>query len=186
MTVTAISEPSSNLDKFELQTTKTLQNVLDVSASILDRFEISHAVLLYMPSPTHSLTLPLLPVEPELMKQLSNAVHTNTHPAVTARRQFSRPRALSDFATSVADEPILTQLMTAFRKAGMRQVYELPLVPRQHVRFVLEVARVGAPINEFELSELQSLTSTIPGRLPDFLINSPNIGSTIEAEIRVR
>ncbi len=186
MTVTAISETSSDLDKFELQTTKTLQNVLDVSASILDRFEISHAVLLYMPSPVHSLTLPLPPVEPGLMKQLSHAVHTNAHPAVTSRRQFGRPRALSDFATSVADEPVLTQLMTAFRKAGMRQVYELPLAPRPHVRFVLEVARVAEPMSDFELAELQSLASIIPGRLPSFLINSPNSSPSIDSEIRVR
>lgn len=182
----AYSEPSPIVDQYKLQSAQTLQDIHSVSAAILDRYEISHAVLLYMPSPTYSMTLPLLPIAPELKKILSQAVHTNAHPAVTSSRQFGRPRALSDFATSVDDEPVLTQLMTAFRKAGMRQVYELPLVPRQRVRFVLELARIDQLISDLELAELQSLASIIPSKLPEFLIDPPNNSTFIQTDFRVR
>ncbi|MFT5509506.1 MAG: hypothetical protein ACI89J_002593 [Hyphomicrobiaceae bacterium] len=182
----AYSEPSPIVDQYELQSAQTLQDIHSVSAAILDRYEISHAVLLYMPLPTHSMTLPLLPVAPELKKILSQAVQTNAHPAVTSSRQFGRPRALSDFATSVVDEPVLTQLMTAFRKAGMRQVYELPLVPRQRVRFVLELARIDQPISDFELAQLQSLASIIPSKLPEFLIHPSNNSTFIQTDFQVR
>lgn len=185
MTVTAYLEPNTRLGRFELESAQTLQEIHRISAFILERYEINHAVLLYMPSPSHSLTLPLLPIEPSLNDALVKAVAKNTHPAVNRDNAFGEPRSLSDFSTSVSDEPAVTELMNAFVAVGMRQVYELPLVPRDNVRFVLEVARVGHQISHVELNELQSLMSVIPGKLPDFLIQ-PQGHSFMDAEFRVR
>lgn len=107
------------------------------------------------------------------------------HPAVRCEGTFGQPKALSDFRTSSSNEPMMTKLMRAFREAGMRQVYELPLAARNDVHFVLEVSRFELPIGDIDLAELQSIASIIPGKLPEFLINPPS-PTFKEPELRVR
>lgn len=179
MTVTAFSEQGAELQTFDLRSAMTLEELLGLAADLLTPYGIDHAVLFCIPSPVHSMMLPLLPVEAELQSMLSSAVRKNAHPAACLGREVSAPKQLSDLGGGEMKDPAFEALQKAFCKAGMRQVYEMSLGNWQGTRYVLEAARIGGSISDAELSELQAIAWAIPGKLPSYLTVAPLDGGRV-------
>lgn len=77
MTITAFPEHGAGRDTFDLRSAMTLKELLGLAGDALAPYGIEHAVLFCIPSPVHSLMLPLLPIETEWQSTLSLAVRRN-------------------------------------------------------------------------------------------------------------
>lgn len=173
MTLTGFLDCRADRELKNLASATTLQDLFDRAVAFLSRRGIDHAVLISVPSPRHSVLLPVLPIEPELRCTLAAAVHANVHPAATLGPIAAMPKQLSRLGIETVGDLRLEDLLDAFDEAGMRDVYELMLEPSGNARVVLEVARVGGPIGGDDLSEIQHVMNRVPRMLPEWLTRPP-------------
>lgn len=177
MTPTDILEHCADREMQALASATTLQELLDRSADILTLRGIDHAILISVPSPLHSAMLPVLPIKAAVLRcVLAAAVHTNAHPAAALSPVAAKPKQLSQFGIAAVAEPALADLLEAYAEAGMGHVYELLLEPCGDARVVLEIARVGQPIEDDLLSDIQRIMKSISHKLPKLLTTVPRHG----------
>ena len=181
----ALPEVSLSLEELEIRSTRNLQELLGVLTKLFDRYRIDHAVLFSLPSKAWSMDLPLLPLHPALNEAMARAVRLDAHPAADVCARNTGISTLAELGGRF-NEPIVEQLVAAFHAAGMRHVYEVPLNRSRDDPFVLEVARIGGPISEAELVELQTIARVIPGKLPLFVRGMPHDCEATDDDLRVR
>ncbi|MBU2531972.1 MAG: hypothetical protein KKB37_04495 [Alphaproteobacteria bacterium] len=170
MNAIAVTECATEFEIRELRRAANLQDLFDVMADILSRYDIDHAVLYSIPNASQSLVPPLLPLSADMRSIINRSVRDGIHPAESVGRGKADIRTIHVRRDlMMACDPVLLPLLAALRVAGIRHLYEVPLAWKDGEHFVLEFARRTGEIDDDDLAELRLIGQELPEKLPGFM-----------------